>query len=223
MNFTVLDMNKWERRAYFEHYLHAARCTFSITANLNVTKLLPTLRAKGLKFYPAFLYMVTKTVNEHREFRVCFNNEGELGYWEKLLPSFTFFHKDDKTFSTMWTDFSTDFDVFYQNYLDDMNRYGEVKGLSAKGNEPPNTVNVSCIPWVSFTGFNLNIYTDGRSLLPITTCGKYFEQAGEILLPVSLQVHHAVCDGYHAGVFINELQELANNCEQWLLPDPAAT
>ncbi|SCW86065.1 chloramphenicol O-acetyltransferase type A [Paenibacillus tianmuensis] len=223
MNFTVIDMNKWERRAYFEHYMNEIRCTFSITANLNITKLLPVLRAKGFKLYPAFLYMVTKTVNAHREFRVCFNEEGELGYWEKMLPSFTFFHKDDKTFSDLWTDFSNDFGVFHQNYLDDMNTYGEVKGLSVKGNEPPNTINVSSIPWVSFTGFNLNVYTDGRYLLPIMTCGKYFEQAGEILLPVSLQVHHAVCDGYHASIFINELQEMANHCEQWLLPGPDAS
>lgn len=216
MNFHPIDMENWGRKPYFEHYLHAARCTFSMSANINITPLLPVLRAQGVKLYPAFLYMVTKTVNAHREFRTCYDQEGRLGYWESMVPLFTFFHKDDCTFSAMWTDYSDDFNRFYQNYLEDMRRYGDVKGFRAKDNEPPNTLSVSCIPWISFTGFNLNIFGDGRYLLPIVTSGKYFEQNGQTLLPVSLQVHHAVCDGYHAGVFINELEGLAQHCGDWL-------
>jgi chloramphenicol O-acetyltransferase type A len=36
------------------------------------------------------------------------------------------------------------------------------------------------------------------------------------MLPFSLQVHHAVCDGYHASRFIEDLQELVNTCNEWL-------
>jgi len=35
-------------------------------------------------------------------------------------------------------------------------------------------------------------------------------------LPVSLQIHHAVCDGYHASVFMNDLQRLADESADWL-------
>ncbi|MDR4347123.1 type A chloramphenicol O-acetyltransferase, partial [Bacillus anthracis] len=37
-----------------------------------------------------------------------------------------------------------------------------------------------------------------------------------IMLPVSLQVHHSVCDGYHVSRFIEDLQELSNSCNEWL-------
>lgn len=47
-------------------------------------------------------------------------------------------------------------------------------------------------------------------LLPIFTIGKYFEQNGIIRLPIAIQVHHAVCDGFHVGRFIEELQEAMN-------------
>ena len=43
-------------------------------------------------------------------------------------------------------------------------------------------------------------------LLPIFTMGKYFERDGKRLLPLAIQVHHAVCDGYHVGVFVEKLQ-----------------
>ena len=35
---------------------------------------------------------------------------------------------------------------------------------------------------------------------------KFFERDGKRLLPLAIQVHHAVCDGYHIGVFVEKLQ-----------------
>ncbi len=91
-----------------------------------------------------------------------------------------------------------------------------VLNFMPKTGEPANTINVSSIPWVNFTGFNLNIYNDATYLIPIFTLGKYFQQDNKILLPMSVQVHHAVCDGYHTSRFFNEAQELASNYETWL-------
>jgi chloramphenicol O-acetyltransferase type A len=216
MKFNLIDIEKWDRKPYFEHYLNQVTCTFSLTTNINITALLKTLHEKKIKLYPTFIYMVTKTVNSQVEFRTCFNKEGKLGYWERMTPNFTIFHNDNKTFSSIWTEFANDFHIFYENYQDDMKLYGDVKGFFVKEHEPMNTFPISSIPWISFTGFNLNIYNDGKYLLPIITGGKYFKQAGQTLLPISLQVHHAVCDGYHASNFINEVQKLANNYEDWL-------
>ena len=49
-----------------------------------------------------------------------------------------------------------------------------------------------------------------RTKIPIFTLGKYYEEDGKILLPLAVQVHHAVCDGFHICRFVNELQELIN-------------
>lgn len=160
--------------------------------------------------------MVSRTVNAHKEFRTCFNDEDVLGYWDKMIPSYTIFHNDTKSFSSIWTEFSNEFSIFYQSYQDDRKQYGDVKGFFTKENIPPNSFPISSIPWISFTSFNLNINNDNNFLLPIITGGKYFNQENKIFLPISLQVHHAVCDGYHASMFIEELQELVNNCHDWL-------
>ncbi|NRG48331.1 type A chloramphenicol O-acetyltransferase [Bacillus sp. CRN 9] len=216
MEFNVIDLNTWERKPYFEHFLNHTRCTFSMTANIDITKLLERTRVEDIKFYPTFIYMVMKVVNSHVEFRTCFDEEGRLGYWEQMNPSYTIFHNDDKTFSELWTDFNLDFNLFHKNYQEDMNQYGEVKELSPKKQAPQNLVPISCIPWTSFTGFNINIFNDGTYLLPIITGGKYFNQEDKVLLPISIQVHHSVCDGYHASQFFNELQQLAYSCDEWL-------
>lgn len=215
MRFHIIDRENWNREQYFEHYLKL-KCTFSMTVNVDITRLLKELHQKRIKFYPVFIYLISKVVNNHKEFRTSFNDEGILGCWEEMIPSYTIFHKDDKSFSSIWTDYSSDFHIFYKNYEEDMRLYTNVHGLFTKENIPPNVFPISSIPWASFTGFNLNINNDGDFLLPIITCGKYFNEENKVMLPISLQVHHSVCDGYHASRFLEDLQQLISNCNEWL-------
>jgi chloramphenicol O-acetyltransferase type A len=47
-------------------------------------------------------------------------------------------------------------------------------------------------------------------LFPMFTFGKYYEQDGKVLLPLAVQVHHSVCDGFHVARMFNELQEMCD-------------
>lgn len=216
MKFNLIDINNWSRKPYFEHYLNSVRCTYSMTANIEITDLLHKTKLNNLKLYPTFIYILATVVNEHREFRTCFDENGNLGYWDTMNPSYTIFHKENETFSNIWTEYKKDFSCFYKSYLDDIKTYGNIMEFFSKTNEPTNTFPISSIPWVNFTGFNLNIYDDGKYLIPIFTMGKYFENNDKIFIPLSIQVHHAVCDGYHISRFFNEVQDLALNSQIWL-------
>ncbi|RKN85762.1 type A chloramphenicol O-acetyltransferase [Paenibacillus ginsengarvi] len=216
MMFNPIDMDNWNRKPYFEHYVNHVRCSYSITADVDITELRAELKRLGVKLYPAFIHMITTVVNRHGEFRTCYDSQGRLGIWSQMSPSFTILNEETKTFSSIWTPFSEDFRTFYECYLQETETYKNAKQLFPASNEPPNTFPISGIPWVSFTGFNLNIYTGGTYLLPIFTIGKYRWQGEQLLLPVAAQFHHAVCDGYHAGVFFQELQQLAAGCNSWL-------
>lgn len=33
--------------------------------------------------------------------------------------------------------------------------------------------------------------------------GKYYTQGDKVLMPLAIQVHHAVCDGFHVGRMLN--------------------
>jgi chloramphenicol O-acetyltransferase type A len=216
MIFNPIDRDSWSRQPYFEHYLNQVRCTYSMTAEMDITQLRAEIKRMGMKLYPALIHMIATVVNRHCEFRTCLDSKGRLGVWDRMSPSFTLFHEEDKTFSSIWTPFSEEFQTFYDGYLQKMETYKNAKQLFPDMSEPPNTFPISSIPWVSFTGFNLNVYNEGTYLLPIFTMGKYRWQDSKLRLPLSVQFHHAVCDGYHAGVLFNELQELATDCKSWL-------
>lgn len=206
MVFEKIDRTTWDREEYFQHYFSHVPCTYSITVKLDIT----ALKDRQQKLYPTMLYYLTTVVNRHPEFRTALNEQGELGIYREMLPSYTVFHKDTETFSEIWTEYSDDYEAFCQAYEADIQRYGAQKGLIGKPDAPKNIFTVSMIPWTTFDGFNLNLQRGYDYLVPIFTMGKYFHENGRTLLPLAIQVHHAVCDGFHVCRFINELQEWIN-------------
>lgn len=204
MNFNIINQEAWDRKEYFLHYFSDLPCTYSMTVKLDITK----IKTLNLKLYPTMLYYITKVVNNHSEFRTAFDINGNLGIFDEMLPCYTIFNKETETFSNVWTEYSEDYDIFCKSYEEDLKKFGAVKGIVAKPNVPDNTFPVSMIPWTTFEGFNLNLQKGYDYLLPIFTLGKYYEENGRFLLPLAIQVHHSVCDGFHTCRFVNELQEL---------------
>lgn len=102
MGYTIIDRAAWPRRTYFEHYLSAVPCTYSLTVKLDITN----LRQKGRKLYPAMLYLLTSTVNRHDAFRMTLRETGELVRYDAMEPCYTVFHRETETFSNLWTAYS---------------------------------------------------------------------------------------------------------------------
>ena len=210
MTFKTIDRDTWARADYFDHYFSDVPCTYSITVKLDITQ----IRKQQIKLYPAMLYCITAIVNRHSEFRTAFNEKHELGIYSEMLPCYTVFHGNTETFSNLWTDCTSDFDEFCRAYERDISQYGSLEGLAAKPCVPGNYFNVSMLPWASFEGFNLNLQKGYDFLRPIFTIGKYYKESERTLIPLAIQVHHAVCDGFHVCRFVNELQELLNSLGQ---------
>lgn len=204
MSFKIINKETWDRKEYFEHYFSEVPCTYSMTVKLDITK----IKNSNKKIYPTMLYFITKIVNNHSEFRTAFNMNGELGIFDEMIPCYTVFNQDTETFTNIWTDYSDDYDAFCKSYEKDIELFSSVKGMIAKPNIPPNHFPVSMIPWTTFEGFNLNLQKGSNYLFPIFTMGKYSEINGQYLMPLAIQVHHAVCDGFHISRFVNELQKL---------------
>lgn len=213
--FHTLDAT-YPRHAHFRHYLDNVRCTYSLTVQIDITKLRARLKARGLKAYPAQIHLLANTVNNFPAFRMGLTDQGAPGYWEVSHPSYAIFNPKRETFCSIWTHYEPDFEGFYQACAADIARYQAADAFMPKENVPNASFDISSVPWVDFTAFNLNVYAEGTHLAPIFTLGKYVEEGGKTLLPLALQVHHAACDGYHAGQFIDALRTRAAECQAWL-------
>lgn len=206
MKFNKIDMKTWDRKNSYSQYLNDVPCTYSMTVNIDITNFLIQIKDKNIKVFPALLYAIAHTVNKHNEFRMDFDEQNNIGYYDVSNPCFTVFHNETETFTNVWTEYSSDFNKFFQNYTEDMSKY-QIDSKNDKPLSGKNIFNVSCIPWTNFTGFNLNLQKGFDYFPPIFTIGKYFSNGEKTQLPLAIQVHHAVCDGFHLARFINGLQE----------------
>lgn len=214
MHFKPIDVSQWSRREYFDHYLDQVPCTYNMTLNLDLTAILKEVKGRDLKLYPTMIYLLAMVVNRREEFRMAIDNDGRVGIYDFLHPSYTVFQKVGETFTNIWTEYNASFSEFYRQYESDVRDYADIKSFVGKPDAPPNIFNISSIPWVSFTGFNLNLPKSENYLLPIFTMGKYFHDNDRTWLPIAIQVHHAVCDGFHLARFVNELQDAMNAFDQ---------
>jgi len=206
MNFTPIDLQTWPRGQMFYYFAKMAPTGYSLTVDIDVTDLRNTLKAAKLKFFPAYLWLVTKNLNRQIEFKVA-EADGVLGYFDTLTPLYAQFHEDDYTFSLMWTKYDSDFLSFYRAYMDNQSQYGDIHGvLCQPQTPPPNAYTVSCVPWVQFSHFAVHSYENKPYYFPSVEAGKLFEKDGRAYMPLSLTCHHATTDGYHIKCFLEDLQ-----------------
>ncbi len=192
-----------------------------MTVPINVKNLLDFCHESGHKFYPSIIYLVTKVLNQMENFRMFRDAEGNLCVWDQVVPNYTIFHEDDKTFSDCWTGYSDDFETFYREITEDMEKGQEKRGIKVKAGQPANFYCISCVPLGCIYGI---WQQDGQQYrtdvffrsLPWENMKN---QETGFLMPVNLMIAHAVADGYHAGMFFQRLQE-AVDCLSGRNQDP---
>ena len=213
MTFTPVDMDSWERRSHYEYYTNLLKCGYSVTVSLDITKLHRQVKEKGLRFYPVFVYCVSRQIAATKEFRMGRDKDGNPGYYDVLHPNYTIFHEDDHTFSDLWTEHNESFPVFYQAFLSDVATYGTRHGMKARAGQPANFYCISCVPWLSFTGYASTVPGGQPNLFPVITYGKAAEHQGTWTMPFAVNISHAAADGWHTAQFLNDLQALLDRVD----------
>lgn len=214
--FHPIDREHWDRNAYFYYFTEMLPTGFSLTVELDITKTYDAIKARDLKFFPAYLYLTTKTIACQEWARTAWQGE-TLGQYEVLHPSYAIVHEDDGTMSNMWTEYDDSFKRFYDNYQEDMARYQDCHGILAKPTEPPaNALMVGMVPWIAFTHYAPVPFAKMTTYQPIIQAGKYKVVEGKRLMPFSITVHHAVADGRHVAELLDDLQKALDNPAAWI-------
>ena len=74
--------------------------------------------------------------------------------YDRMDPSYTIFHKESETFSSLWTAYTPDLGAFYSAWEADMAQFGTVPGPVARAPEPGQGIfNVSAVPWTSSVSY----------------------------------------------------------------------
>lgn len=213
MEFTKIDLDTWNRKEVFNHFIEQ-KTTYSMTHKVSIAKAVKFAKDHKYNFYPLFIYSVLKVINSDYLYRMDFNEQGELGYYDSSVPFYSVFDSKTELSSFIDTPDAYTFAEFNRDYLLDVKKYRGSGKMFPKQPVPKNIVNISMIPWATYSSFNLNINNRDNYLLPIVTAGKFERIDNDIKLPVTFQIHHAVCDGYHTAQFFNRLEEVIGQPEK---------
>jgi chloramphenicol O-acetyltransferase type A len=211
-----LDLANWARRDLFEFFRGYDNPYFNICTRLDTTALLAYLRARpGIRVSLAYLYLALRVANEIEPFRYRLR-DGRVIVHDVINGGTTVLLPNES------------FAFAYFDYLEDFETFAVGAGRAIKevetgnGRLTPTTrddvVYFTTLPWVSFTSFTNAHNLRRADSVPRIAFGKFATEAERVMLPISIEVHHALMDGLHVGRYLTKLEEALMEPERYLTP-----
>ena len=205
-----IDVETWYRKDLFRYFRSFEDPYFNITANVDVSATHSQSKSSGRPLNLSIMYLALKAANRIPEFRTRMVADKVVEF-EVVHGSQVLLHEDE-SFSFCLHEAKDSIDEFCANGK----RVVEAAKNKKVLDEHPDRVDqifFSVIPWVSFTSFKNAQRRDHTQSVPRIVFGKIFEDGDRRLMPVSVEVHHAVMDGLHVGRFFEIFQELLQKPE----------
>ena len=197
MNYRVIDRDTYYRKGVFRHFSEDCKCSTSMTARVDVTALAEWSKRTGTKFYVNFLYILSRVMNAREDYRMGYLwQTDELICYDVVNPTQYVFHEDTETCTPVYTHYHEDYETFYRGALADIERAKATREYGLDAANHPNWFDASYISWLSYDALNIELPDGYLFFPPIVNWGRYREENGRLLMPVSVRLNHAIADGY---------------------------
>lgn len=138
-------------------------------------------------------------VNQVKEFRYRIEHN-EVFEYEQISGSITV-RRQNETFGFAYFDYYPNFDTFRTETKSVIDSEKTANGLHLKP-EIYNLIHYSVLPEINFSSMQHAQMITATDSVPKITFGKLKCVDGQLLLPISVHVHHALCDGLHVSKFL---------------------
>lgn len=203
--FDKINTNEWSRKPQFDFFKTYENPFFNITANVEVTNLVNFCKNTGESFFLNSLFIGAKINNQIEEFRLRIR-EDEVIVHDKINFGAPVMH-EDKTFTFCYFKYFDDREEFIRNGEASLKDEKENPSFNPRHDED-DIIHFSVLPWINFTSIKHARRIPVTDSVPKIVYGKYTESNGKYFMPISLELHHALLDGYHAGLFYQMWEEI---------------
>lgn len=201
-----LDIAGWARRDLFEFFRTYENPYFNICAQLEITKLVEALKAQPeVSVALSYHYLALRIANEIEPFRYRLRDDQVLvhdvihGGTTVLLPN--------ESFTFAYFDYQPDFARFMRDAQASVEQVRTAAGPFAPiGSD--DRIHFTVLPWVSFTSFAHARNKSRAVSVPKIAFGKFVRDHERTLIPISVEVHHALMDGLHVGRFFSRMEQM---------------
>lgn len=198
-----IDISTWNRREHFEFFSTVDVPFYSLTVELDVTKLRRFTSENRLSFYYSMIYLCTKALHRVENFMYRIRGD-KVVLLDKADPSFTFMKPGEELFR--YTVCKLTDDIFsYSRACAEAAAKKDFYMDAPEDAVRDDLIYYTCTPWFSFTSLTHEYCFNRDDTIPRLAWGKYFERDGRTVMNFSIQANHRVVDGYHIGKFLEEL------------------
>ena len=208
---TPVDLTKWPRKAVFEFYRDFDYPRINVCVDIDVTSCAQYLEVQNLSKFKTILWAISHVSNSIDELKYRIRN-GDVILHDRVHPSFTVLTKDN-LFAFCLAEYTQNIRLFFERVEKGIQECRINPSLEEEPGQD-DLLYVSCLPWIHFTSISHPVKLDAGDAIPRISWGSFKEDKGKIIMPLAVQVHHGLADGYHLGKFFNRMQELVNSPEK---------
>jgi chloramphenicol O-acetyltransferase type A len=200
-----LDVAGWKRSEHFQLFRGFAQPFFSVCVDVDVTATRALSRRRASpSFYVATLFHSLRAANATQAFRLRIRGE-RVWVHDSVRASATILREDD-TFGFGIFPPAPSLEAFNAHALGEVAAAKRVAPLVLPRPAEDDLVYHSSLPWMRFTAF-ANALNGRSDSVPRVVFGRCAQRGGRWLMPVAVEVHHALVDGLDVARYLDRLQQ----------------
>ncbi len=207
---TKIDIKEWDRKLAYETFSKYDDPYTGIVSKIDITNLVNFCKQNNYSFYGCMTYFVLKSLNDIDAFKYGYgkdNGENIIYKYDNLVATATVINERNELNFTRYIKFTEDILTFLNDFLNATeDASNNIQYYKIIGLENMNKINITCMPWVTFSNFKDAIDFKEKSSKPKICWGKYYLDGDKYFIDISLLINHAFQDGYHMGLFFDNLQ-----------------
>ncbi|MCD6447159.1 MAG: chloramphenicol acetyltransferase [Candidatus Marinimicrobia bacterium] len=199
----IIDINTWDRKGPFQHFLKYSDPYFGICTNVDCTKAYARAKEMDVSFFLYYFYLSLDAANAMPEFRTRLENDKPVIY-DKISGSPTVL-RDDGGLGFAMLEYENTFEDFLKKAEPELKRVKTTPKLDTS-KDCAETIYYSILPWIKFTSVKHPVDLPNTEGVPILTFGKTFKEGKRLMMPLGVHAHHALMDGTHVARFVESFQ-----------------
>lgn len=198
-----VDRSYWKRTAHYNFFRSFEQPFFGVTTTINCTEAYTYCKAYNISFLLYYLHKSLLAANQVKEFRYRIEQDEVIEYTH-ISGSITVL-RNDETFGFAYFDYEPEFTTFAKAAKKVIDAEKTASGLTLKNNFN-SLIHYSILPGVNFSSMQHAQMLSAGDSVPKIVFGKICFENEKVLLPVSVHVNHALCDGLHITKFLDIYQ-----------------
>ena len=194
-----IDLKSWKRRDHYELFRKYERPFFSVTVDVDVTRVWKYCHTPGApSFFLTSLFLMLRAVNGVEAFRLRLRPRG---VWRHdVVRVGATIRRADETFAFARLEPADTLDAFVT-----IGSAAVAQAMRGGGLEPKKQIDDvvyhSVLPWFRFTAYTNAL--PGTDSIPRIVFGRAVSDSRRTLMPVAVEVHHALVDGLDVARFFD--------------------